>query len=163
MGELISEDRYRDTFSKLVKINRLHRSIFENNVSRLGIHHSQHHFLMYLARGEAIPSQKEIAEDFQISPAAVAVSLKKLEKLGYVKREGIDEDNRVKKILITEKGKLIVEKTVDMFGAVDRNVFRDFSEEELNNFNSYLDRMLANIEETSQGITSFGGNDEKEI
>lgn len=161
MEAVMPEEKYRSTVGKLMKINRLHRSIFENNVSRLGIHLSQHHLLMYLARGETIPSQKEIADAFQISPAAVAVSLKKLETLGYVKREGVDADNRVKKISITEKGRIIVNKTIDMFGTVDKNLFCDFSEEELSILNSYLDRILINIEKTAREITSFGGNDEK--
>lgn len=164
MENNISEEKYRNTVGKLMKINRLHRSIFENTVSSLGIHHSQHHLLIYLsARGEETPSQKEIADTFQISPAAVAVSLKKLEKLGYVKRESVSDDNRIKKILITDKGRNIVEQTITMFGATDRNVFSGFSDEELKDFNFYLDRALENIEKiTGESNSATGGKNERQ-
>ena len=43
--------------------------------------------LMYLTRCTTTPSQKDIAKHFEISAAAVAVSLKKLEAGGYIKRK----------------------------------------------------------------------------
>ena len=51
---------------------------------------------MYLSdRGEKYPSQKDIAETFEISAAAVAVSLCKLANSGYIKEKNLDSDNRV--------------------------------------------------------------------
>lgn len=145
----MNEELYKNTMRKFMHISRLHRSVFEKNVSSLGIHHSQHHLLMYISRCEDTPSQKEIAEHFKISPSAVAVSLKKLEKGNFIEKTST-EDGRVNKILITEKGKDIVEKTHKMFGEIDSRVFSEISENEIEEINVSLDRILINLEKISE-------------
>ena len=60
-----------------------------------------------------------------VSAATVAVSLKKLEKGRYVKRQPDEGDNRLNKITITEKGNSVVEKSKRIFEAADRKVFED--------------------------------------
>ena len=68
----------REVCGMFMKTDRLHRKAFEGLVSRLGIHRSQHIMLMHLAKDEGT-SQKALAEHLQISDAAVAVTIKKLE------------------------------------------------------------------------------------
>lgn len=147
--EEMNEEIYKNTMRKFMHISRLHRSVFEKNVSSLGIHHSQHHLLMYISKCDETPSQKEIAEHFKISPAAVAVSLKKLEKGGFIEKIST-EDGRVNKILITERGKEIIEKTHKMFAEIDKQVFSQISENELKTINESLDKILINLEEISE-------------
>ena len=67
----------------LICVSHLHHSAIEGRVSKLGFHHSQHRMLMHLAKHEHIPSQKELADELGISPAAVTTTLKRLEKDGY--------------------------------------------------------------------------------
>ena len=82
----MNEEIYKSTMRKFRRISMLHRSVFESNVASLGIHQSQHHLLFHIAKSGETPSQKEIAEHFKISPAAVAVSLKKLESGGFIEK-----------------------------------------------------------------------------
>ena len=66
----------------IIRVMRRHHACIERRVADLDIHHSQHRLLLHLARFESIPSQKEIAETMGISPAAVAATLKRLEREG---------------------------------------------------------------------------------
>lgn len=142
------KERARLTFYKMIQVDRLHRSIFEKMHSAFGIHRSQHRLLMYISRKDTCPSQKDIAEHFGISGAAVAVSLKKLEESGYIQRECSQSDNRFNNITLTKKGKELVEKSEDFFTRSDFAMFKDFTEEDYTNLEKCLGKM-------SCGLNSF--------
>ena len=136
---------YKATMQKMICIARMHRGVFEKNISMLGIHHSQYQLLMYISKRGEVGSQKEIAEKFDISPAAVARTLKSLESEGFIKRSATNNDSRFNKIVLTEKGKEIVEKTREMFIEIDREIFESFSMDDVNAFNNYLDQIRATL------------------
>lgn len=136
-----NKELYKSTIQKMVCVGRLHRAVFEKHISDLGLHHSQHCLLIYIAKHGEIESQKQIAEKFGITPAAVARTLKGLESDGYIERTTIEKDGRSNKIIITEKGKNIVNTSFVAFHDIDSNTFEDFSEEDMLIFNTYLDRM----------------------
>lgn len=91
-------------------------------------------------------SQTEIAEKLDISPAAVAVSLKKLEKSGYISRQCDENDNRVNSIEITEKGKMTILVSEKYFSEMEEALLQGFSGEELLQFEDYMGRMMQNAE-----------------
>ncbi len=144
-------DLYKSTMRKIMHISRLHRCIFEKNISKMGIHHSQHHLLMYIAMKGEITSQKEIAEKFNISSAAIARSLKELELEGYVIKEPTTEDSRYNRIRITEKGKAITEESHKMFKETDISIFEDFTQEDIELLNSFLDKMQEKLIDKNKG------------
>lgn len=131
---------------RLIRVSRRHHACVERRIGDLGIHHSQHRMLMHLARCTEIPSQKEIAEAMGISPAAVATTLKRLEKEEYISRNVTDEDNRRHEIRITEKGLSKVAESREIFESVDRSLFAGFSEAELSTLVDLLARMDKNLD-----------------
>ena len=141
----IEFERCRDTFRKMVRIGILHRNVFERNISDMGIHHSQHHLLMYIAKEGEVTSQKMLAEKFCITPAAIARTLKELETEGYITRSSIENDSRCNKIIITEKGREIVRQSQEFFKEVDISAFADFNEDDFGIFNELLDKMQARL------------------
>ncbi len=153
MDKNFDKERAHHTFYKMIQIDRFHRSVFEKMHSAFGIHRSQHRLLMYIAKKDTCPSQKEIAERFDISPAAVAVSLKKLEDSGYITRESLEKDNRFNRIALTEKGKIIVEKSEDFFAQSDFAMFRDFSEQDYANLLECLEKMMSGLKDFSDSFT----------
>ena len=153
---------YKLTMRKMLRIGRLHRTLFERNISQMGIHHSQHHLLMYIAKEKEIDSQKVIAEKFGITAAAVARSLKSLEAEGYIERMSVEDDSRYKKIVITEKGNNIVRESHKMFKETDESVFEDFSEEDITKFNEYLDMMQSKLIEKHEENCCVRKSNEKE-
>ena len=153
---------YRSSFHKMVRISVLHRKIFERNISDMGIHHSQHHLLMYIAKEGEVSSQKILAEKFCVSPAAIARTLKELEAEGYIERSSTESDSRFNKIVITDKGKDIVSKSHRMFRETDEKSFEDFLDEDIAKFIEYLDRIQARLLEKSEESTCVRKTDEKE-
>lgn len=114
-------------------------------VEDTGIYRSQHRLLMFLGKHPDC-SQIVIANKLEISPAAVAVSLKKLEKAGYITRSCDVEDNRMNHVVITDKGKKAIDQSILYFQEIEDAMFEGFSQEELETYAAFLERVIHNGE-----------------
>lgn len=122
----------------------LHRRVLDKTVSKTGVFPGQHRVLMFLAKHSPI-SQKEIAKEMDVSPASIATILKKLEKSGYIKKDMNQADNRYNTIEITEEGRKLVKKSIDLFFYVDEIMFDGFNNQELEQMVLFLDKMYENL------------------
>lgn len=145
MKEIIDRDTARRTVGMFIKTDRLHRQAFESLVGELGIHRSQHRMLMHLAKGEM--SQTELAAHLEISTAAVAVTIKKLEAGGYIEKKTAENDSRFNEIKITERGREIVNASEARFSEVDSAMLKGISPEALEQFVACLEIMQKNLKE----------------
>ena len=128
----------------MIFVNQLHRKKLEHLLEGTGLHRAQHRMLMTLAERE-FDSQVKLAAVLEVSTATVAVSLKKLERDGYIKKISKKEDSRANFVRLTEKGKKIVTKSREIFEYVDRGIIQGFSEEELISMRKFLKRMYDNL------------------
>lgn len=135
---------------KFISTDRLHHTLIEKQVAKGSLHRTQHRLLLHIFKSEEALSQKELADFFEVSPAAIAVSVKKLEKGGYIKREVLKDDMRFNKITVTDKGKDILFKTKTLVDEVDAHMFKDFSKEELLLFCECLEKMQKNLNDFEQ-------------
>lgn len=126
--------------------DRLHRKAVEKFAAQLGIHRSQHFVLMRIAASGGCVSQKELAKKLEISPAALAVTLKKLENGGYLEKKPDEGDSRLNEIRLTEKGREIYRLSAERFSGIDRKMFSGISDVELEQFISILARMQSNLQ-----------------
>ncbi|NLL80577.1 MAG: MarR family transcriptional regulator [Clostridiales bacterium] len=125
------------------------RKTVDKKVAGTGIYRGQHHLLMQLFHCPDC-TQVEIAEKMEVSAAAVAVGLKKLEKGGYIERRNLLNDNRSNSITLTPKGMQVVDESIAIFHELDDHIFRDFSEEELDRFIEMLERMYKNMNQCEE-------------
>ena len=144
----------------LLHTGRLHKTMIDSRVKDIGIHRTQHRILMHLAKHEKTPSQKELAEHLDITPAAVTLAIKQIECDGYIKRTQ-GKDTRFYEIEITEKGREMVSLTKELFSAADEKMFEGFSNEELDSFIGLMDRLQSNIK--SQIPTERKNTNEKMV
>lgn len=136
----------RQAIHLLIQTNLTHKRIIEKRTTITQLHRSQHRMLMHISQYDNIPSQKEIAEHFDISPAAVAVTLKKLEADGYIERtRGADGDTRQNTISITQKGRREINDTREFFDYVDNTMFCNFTDEEFSTFVTLLNKANHNL------------------
>ncbi len=142
---MITEQKARDCIHLLMKTDRLRRKYIEKEVKSMGIHRSQHGMLLYISRHGGNPCQREIAEKFEISPAAVAVTIKKLENNGYIVRNCSKDDNRFNELKITEKGEEIIKKSSEVFKRIDKKTFENFSDEEIEQFMTLLEKIKKSL------------------
>lgn len=131
------------------KVDRLHHQCIDKKVSSMGcnLHRNQHAILMFLSRSGSPASQKDIAESFDISAAAVANSVKILENAGYIARVTDSADSRRNLVSLTDEGKEIIRKTHTHFEEVDKRMLVGFSEEEVEIFRNCLVKIYANLKE----------------
>lgn len=131
---------------KFFHVFRMHRAVVERQVNDTGVYRSQHQILMFVSE-HPNASQKELAKLYGVSTATIAVSLKKLEKGGYIQRITDEQDNRYNRICITEKGKKVVSDSVNLFCNMENQMFQGFSEDELKRMGEMLDRIRENLEQ----------------
>ena len=135
----------------LRRMMHTHHAVCEKRISTLGIHPAQHMLLMHLAHHEHIPSQKELAADMHVSPAALAVSLGKLEAGGYVQKAVKKDDCRTKTISITARGREVVRRSCAIFDEIDSEMFAGVPEELLCACITLLERAYENLKEMKEG------------
>ena len=75
----------------------------------------------------------------------MAVSLKSLEREGYVEKLADETDQRRKAVRLTPKGEAAIQRCVQVFEAVDQSMFEGFRPEETRQACGYLMRMLHNL------------------
>ena len=109
------------------------------------MHRSQHMLLMLVSHSPDNISQKELAERLQITPAAVTMTLKKLELSGYISRQADTDDNRVNRITVSEKGEKAVRISEEAFCSVDDAMFEGISEAELAAFIGTMEKINSNL------------------
>lgn len=133
-----------ELIQKYVKIIRMHRGIIDGKLRCTGVYRSQHQILMHVADNPNV-SQVELARMHGVSGATVAVSLKKLEKGGYIIREVDEKDNRLNQISVTEKGRQVVEESVRVFRKFELCMFQGFTEQDMMQMGEFLDQVYENL------------------
>ena len=137
--------RKRREVGLIMKANRLHRNAIEKDLKSLGMHRSQRMLLMLVARSTGNISQKELAEKLQITPAAVTMTLKKLEAGEYISRKTDSSDNRINRIVILPKGEEAVRLSEKCFHEVDTAMIEGISEAELAAFVQTMEKINNNL------------------
>ena len=131
----------------LIHTIRLHHRIVEKRIDGLGIHHSQHRMLMYLAAKDKMPSQREIADALDISPACVAQTLKTLGASGFIEKNEGMQDGRCKEVVVTAAGREIVNSSKVLFESINEEMYRNLSDGDLETLNTLLTRIFNNMTE----------------
>lgn len=140
----MSESKLSKAINMMIKTDHMHRALIDSRVGVLGIHRTQHRILMHLARHDSLPSQKELAKHLDVTPAAVTGALKKIEQDGYVEVT-LGHDNRYNELRITEKGRALVDHTRMLFSEADSSMFEGFSDDELDLYISFLEKLQINM------------------
>ena len=140
----MADTKLTQAIDMMIKTDRMHKSLIDSRVKDIGIHRTQHRILMHLAREGTLPSQKELADKLDITPAAVTLALKKIEHDGYIERS-LGKDTRFNEIKITDKGKNMVVLTRSLFSQADMSIFEGFSDSELDTYIACLEKMQMNI------------------
>lgn len=153
-------------YRRVSQLKRWHISMGMKNVDSL--YYGQLHLLEYIISHPEC-SQKDIADRFALSKATVTKSVKRMIKNGIITRVVNPEDERKFMLKATEKGNELSDSCINIFKNVDELTFKDFSEEEVEQFSNYLDRIMENLEtDYSRNkslreliIESDGGKDSK--
>ncbi len=90
--------------------------------------------------------QKDIEEHFELRGSSVTSTLQNLEKMGFIVRESIPTDQRLKRIVLTKKALDIHNQITKNIEQVEKEVFSSINKEEEQLLSDLLKRILNNIE-----------------
>ncbi len=134
-------------------VGNLFRRLADENLSKHHINISQLRILGYLSqnqgRGEVF--QKDLEEAFGVRRSSVTSILQNMEKSGYLERSGSAEDARVKKVVLTEKGKQLDDQLKSFIHNLENEMLKGILEEEKALLQTLLEKMLLNLEEIERG------------
>ena len=125
-------------------VARLERINFNRAVAEEGLFAGQHKIIMFLKlQGSATIG--EIAKETGTKPSTVSVSVKRMEKAGFVKRRQSKADGRITEILLTAKGQAVPENIHHKMEAEEKMLTNGLTEDEINILSDLLDKIIENF------------------
>lgn len=112
----------------------------------LGLSSSQHMYLRVICEKPGI-TQDQLLNYFHIHPSNITRSILFLEKQGFLKRESNARDRRTSRLYPTVQGMNANEKIISVCENWKKEVFQDFSLEEIQKLEEYLEKAGSSIME----------------
>ena len=132
----------------VTKIKRLGDRIFERILSKKGIdafNGAQGRILYALWQEDGI-SIKTVSEKCGLAITSLTTMLERMEKCDLIRREQDRQDKRKTLLYLTEKSRSLKDDYDDVSAGMSRIYYRGFSEDEVIQFESYLERIQKNLE-----------------
>ncbi|MDO5410301.1 MAG: MarR family winged helix-turn-helix transcriptional regulator [Lachnospiraceae bacterium] len=109
----------------------------------------QAYLLGYLIRAGSRQDifQRDVEKKMEISRASVTSVLQLLERNGFIRRQSVEYDARLKKIVVTQKGLESNRQTLMMLEHVENSITEGISDEDLQTFLQVLAHMKKNLEQ----------------
>lgn len=89
--------------------------------------------------------QKDLEKEFSITRSTASKVVNLMEKKGYIKRESVEGDARLKKLTLTDKAKDVTYIMKRNVTNIEKKMVKGISKEELEIFCNVIDKMEKNI------------------
>ena len=113
-----------------------------------GLHPGQPRLLQFIWDHPGC-TQKEAANELDVTPASAAASLKRLEKAGLVLRQPDEKDTRRNQLFITDRGISQMEESKRQFALLDEKMFQGMKDSEVEAFRRACEKMFDNLADES--------------
>jgi DNA-binding MarR family transcriptional regulator len=124
---------------------KLQRDFSHKQLANYGLTSGQDFVLQLLADNEGL-TQNELSTLLLIKPASMTNALQNLEKKGYVMRKPDDHDQRMSRVYLTPEGSQKLQDIKTHHDVVNHVRFKGFSEEEIQQYYQYLERIYDNFQ-----------------
>ncbi len=94
--------------------------------------------------------QRDIEESFNITRSSVTGIVKLMEEKGYITRQSVQGDARLKKLTLTQKGLEHHQRAMAAIDTVEAAAVQDFTQEEIELFRSLCARIRTNLSENKE-------------
>lgn len=119
-----------------------------NECQKVGLTLSQFRVLMYLIEHpNKDVTQRELELSFRVSHPTITGILKRMEEKDLISTKIIKDGKQQKLVYMTEHGKEVLSKTHESRDKDDEKLQELFTEEEINNLQDYLLRILSFLED----------------
>lgn len=111
---------------------------------------------LYMNRGKDV-FQKDIEQYFSIGRSTVTNIIQLMEKKGYIVRESVEHDARLKKVVLTEKGIRSHEMIESLIDRLNASLVEGIADEELEIFYSVIEKLRKNLMKGNIGDGALKG------
>ena len=129
------------------------QSILNSKLKDISIRSGQYDFFYVISLQEGI-TQKELSEWLYIGKSTTAKVVKNLVDHGYIRKEKDAADKRYERLYLTEKGRQITPLIHETFLETVELTTRQLSEQEVQQTVSLLKKILANVSEEKERIST---------
>lgn len=135
------------------KIHQLGGRIFSKMLKEyeLELNPAQGRIMFVLWQKDGIPIQ-ELAKETSLGKSTLTSMLDRLEKQGYIKRISSPADRRTILIKRTKKDEAYQEDYIKVSADIGKVFYKGFADNEIREFDNYLDRIYKNLEEYNKNI-----------
>jgi DNA-binding MarR family transcriptional regulator len=127
----------------------MHLNYIDKEMGKRGIGVSRFPPILFILHNEMkgkSASQKELADFLGITPASLAISIKRMEKSGLVKKTTDKKDLRRNIITLTATGEQFVQDSMLVFDNVDRKIYEGFTDKDKEQLKAFYIRIIQNLE-----------------
>ena len=130
----------------VTQIHHLGRRVFADLMKKqdIEIGPGQGRILFALLQKDGVP-MKELSKKTLLRKSTMSELLDNLERAGYIKRVQSTEDRRKTLIQLTEKTRRFQNTYIKLSAEMTELFYNGFSSDEIDTFESYLRRILANL------------------
>ncbi|MDA9462998.1 MarR family winged helix-turn-helix transcriptional regulator [Enterococcus mundtii] len=121
------------------------RRNYSESLRELNLYVGQDNLLRRLWAGDGI-TQMELSEWLKCEPPTVSNTVKSLEHNGFIYRQRDEQDGRVMRIFLTDKGKEVEKAVNQMWKAHQETLLESISEEERLLLRDLIKRMEKNLD-----------------
>ena len=140
--------QYWEAVGAMHRLELLRRIQARAVMGETGLHPGQPRLLQFIWDHPGC-TQKEAADELDVTPASAAASLKRLEKAGLVLRQPDQKDTRRNQLFITDRGMAQMEENKRQFAKLDERMFQGMTEEEVEAFRRACEKMFDNLADES--------------
>ena len=134
------------TLDNLFFRNLLSYEMSQNHMDEVTVMHGWILGFLYANQDREI-FQKDIETEWSIARSTVTCIVKLMEKKEYIRRVSVEQDARLKRLVLTEKGRTIQEMHTYDIDLLEERCKRNISEEELKVFRTVIRKLKQNLEE----------------
>lgn len=146
--EMMITQKHMGHYFKTIQIRMEH--LMNCQLQELDLTSAQGHIIGYLAWSKQPPCAKDIEKFFGLSHPTVSGLLSRMESKGFVELRPDEQDRRMKRVVLLEKGMACSRQIHRCILENDRKMMEGFSPEETELFLGMLCRVIANMSDDAE-------------
>ena len=134
------------------QIKQVQARIFQRLLQESGVEEfngPQGHILYVLWQKDGVPIV-ELSQKTGLAKNTLTAMLGRMEDSGLIERKAAESDKRQSLIVLTDKARNLQGKYDEVSQKMNGVFYRDFTEREVAEIDGYLDRILANLEQSEK-------------
>lgn len=132
--------------TQLAQLSRAWRAELDRRLADLGLSQARWLVLLYLARFEEAPTQRELARSVGVEGPTLARLLDALERQGLVSRREVAEDRRAKKISLLPEARPLIQRIEAISAQLRAELFHGLHPDDLGRCQQVHAQILKNLE-----------------